>query len=202
MNNEQRETNNGKRKTNVWAVRVIAGTLVTMVGIGAGCGQTGKADPEPQERGAAMLTVKSRAFENGAAIPKKYTGEGGNVSPALSWTGVPEGTKELALICDDPDAPTPQPWVHWVLYGLGPEKTGLAEGNAGGGVEGKNGSGGTGYAGPMPPKGHGVHHYHFKVYALGTKAGLAAGATKEQLLAAMKGHILGQGEVMGTYERK
>ena len=184
-------------------LRTGAVTLMVVMGMMGGCGGKDKGNETvEQERNLPMLSVKSAAFENGATIPKKHTGEGANVSPAISWTGVPKETKEVALICDDPDAPRPQPWVHWVVYGLGSEVTGLAEGSAGGGLEGKNSSGWTGYTGPMPPKGHGVHHYHFKVYALDTKVGLRAGTTKEDLLKAMKGHIVAQGEVVGTYERK
>ena len=149
-----------------------------------------------------MLTVKSTAFENGKPIPSKYTGEGVNVSPPLSWSAVPKEAVELALICDDPDAPRAQPWVHWVLYKLPADVTSLAEGNAGGAVEGKNDSGTSGYSGPMPPKGHGVHHYHFKLYALDARINLPAGATKDQLLKAIGDHYIAKGELIGTYERK
>jgi Raf kinase inhibitor-like YbhB/YbcL family protein len=148
------------------------------------------------------IIVESGVFETGGGIPKKYTGEGADVSPPLRWSGMPDGTKELALVCDDPDAPTAQPWVHWVVYGIPAETTGLAEGSAGGAREGKNDFGKTGYGGPMPPPGHGVHHYHFKFYALGEQLTLGAGATKEELLRAMKGHVLGEGELVGTYERR
>ena len=147
------------------------------------------------------LEVKSSAFSNGGAIPRKYTGEGEDVSPPLSWSNVPEGTKEFALICDDPDAPRPTPWVHWVLYKISASVRELAEGSSGGAREGRNDFGNTGYGGPMPPPGHGVHHYHFKVYALDTELDLPPGATKEQLLGAMKGHVLAEGELVGTYER-
>ncbi len=147
------------------------------------------------------ISVQSSAFEREARIPEKYTGEGEDVSPPLSWSGVPEGTQEIALICDDPDAPTTQPWVHWVLYKLPGDTTGLAEGQTGGAIEGVNDFRRTVYGGPMPPPGHGVHHYHFNVYALDTKLDLKAGASKDQLLAAMKGHILAEGELVGTYER-
>jgi Raf kinase inhibitor-like YbhB/YbcL family protein len=108
----------------------------------------------------------------------------------------------MALICDDPDAPTPEPWVHWILYKIPPTLSGLKEGDKGGGVEGKNSFEKIGYGGPMPPRGHGMHHYHFKLYALDQPLGLGAGLSKDQLLAAMKGHVLAQGELIGTYERK
>jgi Raf kinase inhibitor-like YbhB/YbcL family protein len=148
------------------------------------------------------IPITSSAFQAGGRIPSKHTGEGADVSPALAWSGVPPGAKELALICDDPDAPTPSPWVHWVAYKLPADTSGLKEGSSGGALEGKNDFGRNSYGGPMPPRGHGVHHYHFKLYALDTPITLKAGATKEQLLKAMKGHILAEGELIGTYERK
>jgi Raf kinase inhibitor-like YbhB/YbcL family protein len=126
---------------------------------------------------------------------------------------VPEGTQQLALICDDPDAPTPEPWVHWVIYGINADVRKLPEGVPNepqlakpiAARQGKNSwdSGATiGYRGPMPPPGHGTHHYHFKLYALDKPLDLAHSATKKQLLAAMKDHILAQAELIGTYERK
>lgn len=148
------------------------------------------------------IQLSSDAFEAGGPIPKKHTGEGADVSPPLDWTGLPEGTRELALICDDPDAPRPRPWVHWVVYGIPADLTGLPEGGAQGVTEGKNDFGRTGYGGPMPPRGHGVHHYRFRIYALDTELDAAAGLTREQLLAAMEGHVISEGELVGTYERK
>jgi Raf kinase inhibitor-like YbhB/YbcL family protein len=149
------------------------------------------------------IEVSSPAFEPGGAIPQKYTGEGRDVSPPLIWEGLPDETKEIALICDDPDAPTPNPWVHWVVYKIPADVMGFREGSTQGEVlEGKNDFGTLGYGGPMPPKGHGVHHYYFKVYALDTELEVAAGLTKEQLLEAIEGHVLDEGELVGTYERK
>lgn len=159
-------------------------------------------DPDDEKEGAMTITVQSSGFAAGERIPEKYTGEGLDVSPPLSWSGIPAGTKEIALICDDPDAPTPKPWVHWVAYKIPPDSGGLAEGSAGDAVEGKNDFGRIGYGGPMPPPGHGVHHYYFKTYALDTELGLKPGASKDQLLKAMEGHVLAQGELVGTYERK
>lgn len=157
--------------------------------------------PQKAERKAPTLTVTSSAFEPGAQIPKTYTGEGDDISPPLSWTGAPEGTKEFALICDDPDAPRREPWVHWVIYKIPGDRNYLPEGSAAGAVEGKNSSGHTGYGGPMPPPGHGVHHYQFKIYALGQPLDLQPGASKAQLLKAMEGHVLAKGGLVGTYER-
>jgi Raf kinase inhibitor-like YbhB/YbcL family protein len=177
-----------------------------------GCAQ---ADPSPQypEGGAAMkLKITSTAFDNGRPIPRKFSGEGQDVSPPLAWDAPPAGTQELALICDDPDAPTPQPWVHWVIYAIPadvrelpaaiPNKPELTEPVAA--RQGKNSfpKGATiGYRGPMPPPGHGTHHYHFQLYALDAKPNVPAGATKDELLKAMKGHILAEGKLVGTYER-
>jgi len=148
------------------------------------------------------LRITSSAFEPGGPIPMGHTGEGEDLSPPLAWTGLPEGTKELALICDDPDAPRPTPWVHWVLGKLPPTLRGLEEGDSGGGLEGKNDSDEKGWSGPFPPSGHGVHHYHFKLYALDTLLDARRIGTKDELLAAMKGHILEKSELVGTYERK
>lgn len=159
-----------------------------------------------------QIQVTSSAFSAGQPIPRKYTGEGEDVSPPLAWSGVPAGTQELALIVDDPDAPTPEPWVHWVLYKIPADCKGLPEGvqkvlrpqEPPGALQGKNSwpSGQTiGYRGPMPPPGHGVHRYRFHLYALDKKLEVQPGLTKADLLAAMKGHVLAEGELTGTYKR-
>jgi Raf kinase inhibitor-like YbhB/YbcL family protein len=192
---------------------------MTCLAVLAGCGEApGTAEKRPvketgpraekvgeveevEKMSASKLGVKSPAFAEGQKIPKQHTGEGADVSPALEWTGAPEGTKGFAVICDDPDAPSPEPWVHWVAYGIAGEAAGLEEG-VGGLKEGKTSWGTAGYRGPMPPPGHGVHRYFFKVYALDSGPDLAPGATKKELLAAMEGHVVAQGELVGTYERK
>ncbi len=158
------------------------------------------------------LRLTSEAFANNEAIPKRFTADGEDLSPPLAWSGAPQGVKEYALICDDPDAPTDQPWVHWVLYKIPPDTTSLPGGlgkhaileKPSGARQGKNSwpKGQTiGYRGPAPPPGHGTHHYHFKLRALDTELDLAPGADKDQLLAAMKGHILASAELVGTYSR-
>ena len=155
------------------------------------------------------LTIRSSAFANQARIPKRFTGDGEDISPELLWSGVVADTKELALICDDPDAPTPQPWVHWVIYNLPATATGLREhipstgslSEPAGALQGVNSWGEIGYRGPAPPHGHGVHHYHFKLYALDTALTVVAGADKKTLLAAMEGRIVAQAEWVGTFER-
>ena len=156
------------------------------------------------------ITLQSPAFKQNHQIPRKHTGDGEDASPALSWSGVPESAKELALIVDDPDAPTQEPWVHWVLYKIPPGTTSLPEkvlpalrvSNPAGALQGKNSwPKGIGFRGPAPPKGHGLHHYHFKLYALDTEIDLEPGADKSALLAAIAGHVLAEGELVGTYQR-
>ncbi len=159
------------------------------------------------------MTIQSSAFVQDQKIPAKYTGEGQDVSPPLSWQGVPQVTKEFALICDDPDAPTPEPWVHWLIYNLPPQTVAFPEHVPRDGQitapvvahqgcnswpDGEN----LGYLGPMPPRGHGLHHYHFKLYALDAPLNLPPGIDKARLLEAMTDHILSTAELVGTYERK
>lgn len=169
-------------------------------------------DGAPPKGVRMSISVTSEAFQADAVIPKKFTEDGQDVSPPLSWQNVPAGAKELALICDDPDAPTSEPWVHWLLYKIPANVSELPEGvpdeaelkSPAGARQGLNSwkSGKTvGYRGPAPPKGHGVHHYHFHLYALDAPLSLAAKADKKQLLAAMKGHVLAEGEIVGTYQR-
>src|SRR5687768_3372233 len=116
------------------------------------------------------MRIESPAFALGQRIPVLHTGDGQDVSPALTWAGLPAGTRELALVVDDPDAPTPEPWVHWVVYQIPADAAGLPEGvppgDAGiaapaGAAQGRNTFGRIGYGGPAPPRGHGTHHYHF-----------------------------------------
>jgi Raf kinase inhibitor-like YbhB/YbcL family protein len=157
--------------------------------------------------GAAMkLQLTSTAFTNGQPIPARHTADGQDVSPALQWAGMPPATKSLALICDDPDAPAGT-WVHWVIYDLPPSAAGLSEGTpksaelANGARQGVNDFKRTGYGGPAPPAGK-AHRYFFKLYALDLEPNLKAGLTKQDLLKAMEGHILGEGQLVGTYQRK
>ncbi len=155
------------------------------------------------------MVIQSPEFGNNEAIPKRFSGDGDDVSPLLTWSGVPEAAKELALICDDPDAPSPEPWVHWVIYRISAGTVGLPESIAktetltepAGALQGENSWGRIGYGGPAPPPGSGVHHYHFKLYALDTMLNVGPGLNKGQLLAAMQEHIIAQGELVGTYQR-
>ena len=152
----------------------------------------------------ANLQLSSSAFQEGEKIPTQYTCDGQNVSPPLSWSGTPEGTQSLALIVDDPDAPSGT-YTHWVVYDLSPGTSELPEGalqsgGTGQAVQGKNSAGKTAYSGPCPPRGN-PHRYFFKLYALDQVLGLKAGSTKSDLERAMQGHMLAQGQLMGKYGR-
>lgn len=151
------------------------------------------------------MKLESNAFIADGTIPSLYTCDGKDTSPPLSWDEPPQGTQSLALIVDDPDAPTGV-FVHWVLYDLPAEVRQLPEGVPSqptlpsGGVQGKNDFPKLGYGGPCPPSG--THRYFFKLYALDRKTGLASGATKKQLEAAIEGRILGTAELIGRYSRQ
>jgi Raf kinase inhibitor-like YbhB/YbcL family protein len=151
------------------------------------------------------IKIKSLAFVPGGKIPGKYTCDGMDISPPLSWTSGPEGTKTFALICDDPDAPMGT-WVHWVLFNLPADITEFRENVPpekeleNGAKQGMNDFHKIGYGGPCPPGG--THRYFFKFYALDTEINLEAGATKAELLKAMEGHILAEGQLIGRYERR
>ncbi|MEK7311397.1 MAG: YbhB/YbcL family Raf kinase inhibitor-like protein [Chloroflexota bacterium] len=148
--------------------------------------------------------LRSAAFTAGAAIPRTYTCDGQDISPPLQWNDPPANTKSFALICDDPDAPSGT-WVHWVIYNLPAGARSLSESMPHDAAlpdqsrQGKNSWGRLGYGGPCPPRG--THRYFFKLYALDKALDLTVGASKEQLLKAMHGHIVAQAELMGTYSR-
>ena len=157
-------------------------------------------------RSNMALEISSPAFAGGQTIPTKHACDGNDVSPPLSLDGVPPGTKTIALICDDPDAPGGT-WVHWVLYNVPVTVSELSEGIPtrdvipSGARQGLNDFGRIGYRGPCPPRGS-SHHYFFRLYALDAELSLKARATKKDLTDAMKGHILAEGQLMGTYRRK
>ena len=164
------------------------------------------------ENGASQMTfaITSPSFTHDGEIPVKYTCEGGDTSPPLAWTGVPEGTKSFALIVDDPDAPDPaapqRTWVHWVVYDLPGDARSIAEGAAKSGLpqgsrEALNDWKKPTYGGPCPPIGR--HRYFHKLYALDTVLpDLGPNAAKVELLKNMQGHVLGSTQVIGTYEKK
>lgn len=170
----------------------------------AGCSKPKETQTTPG--GIEMaISITSTAFTEGGTIPKKYTCDGENRSPDLSWNGVPSGVQSLALIADDPDAPSGT-FVHWVLYNMPADLAGLPEGVPGTGTvqgigtQGTNGARRTGYMGPCPPKGN-PHRYYFKLYALDIKLNLKEGASKAHVEKAMQGHVLAQGQLMGKYGR-
>jgi len=166
----------------------------------------GAASNQLRERDMSGFSIRSSAFEHQGSIPVKYTCQGDDISPPLEWTGVPESARSLALIVDDPDAPDPaapkRVWVHWVVYNLPPNQTGLPEnvGKAPGEArDGINDWGRTGYGGPCPPIGR--HRYFHKLYALDTVLADVGRGTKAELEAAMQGHILAKAELVATYQK-
>jgi Raf kinase inhibitor-like YbhB/YbcL family protein len=185
-------------RANAGVVKAVLATGLLSVSI---CSILAAAPQSP--KGAFQL--QSRAFRSGGFIPQKYTCSGENVSPALSWTDVPAGTKSLVLVVSDPDAPSGT-WIHWLVYDLpvtlhrlreGLPKSGDIEG---GGRQGTTSFQDAGYGGPCPPSGD-AHHYHFTLYALNAPLGLQAGATWDQVHHAMKGHIIREAELIGLYKR-
>jgi len=150
------------------------------------------------------MTITSSAFDHEGTILRRFTCDGEDLSPPLSWQGVPGGTRSLALIVDDPDAPR-KTWVHWVIYNLPADSSGVPENVpaekklADGSRQGTNDFGRIGYGGPCPPGG--THRYYFKLYALDADLDLPPGITKEELLQRMAGHILAEAQLMGRYSR-
>lgn len=178
------------------ALLVMAGALIATMAADA---------PAARTRRKKVLTVTSPAFKEGGMIPAAYTADGADVSPPLQFDGVPTNAKSIALICDDPDAPRGT-WVHWVLFNWPTDQKSIPENVprqqtlTNGAKQGTNDFGNTGYGGPAPPSG--THRYFFKVYALDKALDLKPGARKADLLAAINGHILAQGQIMGRYSRK
>jgi len=191
-------------------MRIIGLVVVSLLLIAsfaiAGCAQPAPTAESPEDI-EMEFAITSSAFAEGAEIPVKYTCHGQNVSPPLDWSQGSVGTASFALIMDDSDAV----YTHWVIFNLPPDAYGLPEAVpkddklASGALQGKIGSGGidypTGYFGPCPPKGS-PHHYRFTLYALDKSLDLAAGASKDQVLQAMEGHILAQGQLVGLYQRQ
>lgn len=158
------------------------------------------------------ITVESPTLTADQTVPRDYTADGRNVSPPLTWSNAPAGTKELAVVLEDPDAGNPPPFVHWVIYKIPATATGLPENipfepgvpmpaGIAGAVQGVSGFRRPIYRGPAPPPGK-VHHYHFVVYALDANLALKPGLNRVELLDAIKGHVIGQGELVAVYERK
>ena len=185
-----------------WLVRsLVAGVVTGLVGL------TGFA-----QRAPATINVSSLTLKEGQPVPTEHTPDGRNDSPALTWSGVPSTTKELVVICEDPDAGNPPPFVHWVIYKIPATAKGLPENvpfepgapmpsEIGSAVQGVSGFRRPIYRGPAPPPGK-PHHYHFVVYALDADLGLKPGLTRADLLTAINGHVIGRGEIVAIYERK
>ena len=158
------------------------------------------------EKPVGSMVVAAVDFVSGAAIPQKYSCEGENISPQLTWDILPTGAKSLALVCEDPDAPRGK-FIHWVIYNIPPTEKGLgmnvtnATSFPNGTMQGLNGAGKVGYTGPCPPPGK-PHRYFFHLFALNTVLDYAANMDHDKLLTAMQGHIIAEAETMGTYERK
>ena len=184
----------------------VVGLLLLMIG----CARQAPPSTKPLENvnlpqtSPSAMQVTSTAIKEGQPIPRQYTCDGVNISPPLEWKGTPKSARTIAIIADDPDAPSGT-WVHWVVYNLPAENIGLVENLPptedvkAGGFQGKNDFQKIGYGGPCPPSG--AHRYFFKVYALDTELPLKGGATKAEVEKAMQGHIVAQGQLMGTYQR-
>ena len=149
--------------------------------------------------GGAKMKITSSAFQQGGNIPSKFSCDGANTSPPLEIGDVPSGAKSLVLIVDDPDAPSGL-FTHWAVWNISPQTSTIAEGSTPKGVQGTNDFGKSGYGGPCPPSG--THRYYFKIFALDRELDLPFGAKRGQIDAAMKGHVVAQGQLMGRYARK
>jgi Raf kinase inhibitor-like YbhB/YbcL family protein len=184
----------------IWT-SIVGALLLT-----AACGADSTTTPTlPENPGRMTITLESPAFSEGEAIPKTHTCDGKNVSPPLSWSGVPKSAKSLALICEDPDAPGGL-FTHWILYDLPVDREKLDEAVAGGepvvlgGVrQGKNDFGAVGYGGPCPPSG--THRYVFRLLALDQTPDLAPGASRRQLVESIRGRVVAEGKLTGRYAR-
>jgi Raf kinase inhibitor-like YbhB/YbcL family protein len=183
------------------------GAGLVLVAMVAGCARsTSEGSRTPSESSVMSLTVTSAAFANGQEIPARHTCQGDDVSPPLTWSGTPPRAKAQALIVEDPDAPNGN-WVHWVVFDLAPTLRALPEGvrrdpsALDGAKVGTNDFKEARYGGPCPPPGK-AHRYFFRVFALDDTLGLAAGATRDEVMHAMEGHVLARGELMGTYARR
>jgi len=149
--------------------------------------------------GGAKMKITSSAFQQGGNIPSKFTCDGANTSPPLQISDMPSEAKSLVLIVDDPDAPSGL-FTHWAVWNISPQTSAIAEGSTPKGAQGTNDFGKSGYGGPCPPSG--THRYYFKIFALDREVVLPSGAKRSELNTAMKGHVIGQGELMGRYSRK
>jgi Raf kinase inhibitor-like YbhB/YbcL family protein len=178
------------------AMRVPSATGLLFLTLLIGCSKPEAPLPEVK----ASMTLSSKSFKDNQPMPKGCGAETGNKSPELDWSKAPAGTKSFALIVEDPDAPGSNPFVHWVLFNIPPKTKMILPGHAPvGAIAGQNGSGSNGYYGPNPP--NGTHHYHFRLYALDTELSLSSGASRDDVVKAIDGHQLAQGEIIGLYSK-
>src|SRR3954470_20778404 len=156
----------------------------------------------PETQSSATFALTSRDFVQGGEIPVKFSDYGDGMSPSLAWLGLPPGTKTLAVMMEDPDASSAKPFIHWLVWNVDPAAGGLSRGSVTfGALMGRNGRGYPSYFGPHPP-GKSTHHYHFQGFALDTQLPLKQGASREQLLAAMRGHVLAKTDLVGLFAHK
>jgi Raf kinase inhibitor-like YbhB/YbcL family protein len=186
------------------SIASLAGRLLRP--LRAGSEELAEGKIESGKPGSGALRIASDTFGDRKPIPELYAGKSGR-SPELHFSGIPSETKEIVLICEDPDAPTPKPFVHWLVYHLPPDVHQIEEGDSdmtllpAGARVGKNSLGTERYFGPAPPPGHGTHHYHFQLFALDTKLQLSGAVDRDQIVSAMRDHVLAYGETIGTFER-
>jgi Raf kinase inhibitor-like YbhB/YbcL family protein len=193
----------------------LAMALIVLL-LAGGCEQQQTGQFQASSKNGSIMKLTSSEIKDGSRVANRFTADGEDLSPPLSWSGAPDETKSFALICDDPDAPSPrrpaaEPWVHWVIYNIPQNVSELPSAmkrvaestNVPGARQGVNSwsSDNIGYRGPAPPPGSGKHRYVFKLYALDTVLDLPAGATKRKLLDAMSGHIVAEAQLVGTFER-
>jgi Raf kinase inhibitor-like YbhB/YbcL family protein len=156
------------------------------------------------------ITVQAATFKNNDPIPLAQTAYDKSISPALNWSGAPKNTKTFALMLEDPDSVSPQPFIHWLVANIPASRNNLPANlpagallkSVGGAQQGAGSGGNIGYFGPQPPAGSGVHHYHFQIFALDEKLNLPSGFDRQALLGAMKNHVLAKGQIIGTFERR
>jgi hypothetical protein len=200
----------------IWRGTAVSFLLLLICGCGSDESQESEARNSTPIDSVKTMELTSSGFDNSAKMDAKYTIEGQDHSPPLFWLEAPQETESFALLCEDPDAPSPRnpakdPWVHWIIFNIPGDCSNLPEGigrklepdELPGASQGRNSwsSDNVGYRGPAPPPGSGPHRYFFKLYCLDTMLELSAGATKRQLLKAMSGHVLAEGQLVGLYER-
>ena len=182
-------------------IRLLIACLLAVACSQEGIAKGVLAADRPETQASATFTLTSRDFSAGGTIPKKFTDYDIGMSPSLVWKGLPEGTKSLAVIMEDPDASSSQPFLHWLAWNIDPAAGAIERGSVTLGARlGRNGRGHPAYFGPRPP-GKSAHHYHFQMFALDVQLPLKAGASRDQLLQAMRGHVLAKASLVGTFAK-